>query len=820
MNFKTEMLKWADKFGDLVTWKTKKGLPENMMYKLLGISRPSHIAYMNGESDVPEYILNQVVLFNSLPPFKQFELAYSVLSDEILSVKEASDRALKAWEELTGREVMDTTSHVEFAGQFSLRNSNKELRYVIEQDPTGLGVGLLLKEYVPAYLSGGQYSLDSISNNDSAVHQTLLSKSKAELYLKSGPLAEVMEGFKDKCKQAVGFYGTAAADDTIESVAEDGFNIFLNAQKEFSRYSKFLISDAAPESNTEMKLLEQIFMFSNMEELVAESQYMPNGFALVLIQQPRFSDSFFVMIVKSGSKIYLVTDKTNYGNPLTKDFMASRNQRYNEDRLSDTYLPYQLLKLKFENNGRTVEYNESTDLITQEQGFRVLGHVKDMYAGQLLWLTFLMDEAKSLIVDNGKALPKLGYFSSHRLEHPLALENKQSGTPNLPSTYVAESGLETRTGKKLSRKHMEKVNPSLAKAVYINQWMEDLFDKEIDESSLYVPMEVYKEKGDVLCLSNLDDKGSVKSLERINTENMDYFAKERIKGKQVGLMPLPSTMVGSKEEVQLQADYIARKNKASMIQKLVNKDYKDNEDKIQKWIARNIVKNLPNFIDDLISLNHSRFFIIQDAPKHAEMGLVPINVDYMRQVHAAYLDFDDRWVEIYKTPEPSYMSRALKTRRKKEPLSRCYLTNVEDAEYRFKLQVSNVFDLEVLTGLPREKMPKQLQTWGLQSGREGGPLDKAFDPMQNVHNPWNDMRVNCSIPISVDALKAKRKELGLKGRFVAPINFYDSDHAYMALRTEFSKTEQYKALELSGLKVTKYGYSTRNRPSFSYYWRE
>ncbi|WP_425263048.1 hypothetical protein [Vibrio owensii] len=817
--YKESMQDWANKFGDLITWKTRPGQPINQMYRILGLSRNSHMDYLNGNTEVPAYVLTEVEFFNKLRVFDQHMIALNKLGDSELSLKEATDLLIEGWESLVGKKLAGEQNFVEFAGQFSVRNANKQLKAVIEEDDTGLAAALLIRKYADEYVQGKSFSYKELVNGSGASNNLMASYAKIQAALSTDSLGSAVKAFINNSEKAIEFYlphGEVAAK---EAAAEKSIELFLNAKKSFKGFSKYTISKGRVAPNTSLKLQEQIFVFNTIEDLVERSVDMPNGFALSLIRTSRYADSFFCMTIKHDGMIYLIADKSSYGNPLTQDFMASRNQRYNEQRLENTYMPYDMLNIVFSDKGRVAEAG-STELALSDDKLKVLGHIKSMSAEQILWFTFLLEEAKVHFM--GVETPKhkaLGYFSSESLEHPLLLEHSpKAETKNLPSTYVAKGGIKVCKAKKVSRKLLESHSPSIAKTSYANQWMEDMFDSQVEEQHLYIPSDVYQKEGDTLLLGNADKK-EVPQLSKVNTTGMDYFATSKIEDQVLKLKTLPSTMFGSTEEIQKQADYIARYNKAETIEKLVKRDFEQNESKIQDWIAKKIAANMPNLIDDIISLNHQRFFILHRIDEMDAEGLVPINDDMMRQVHAKRLTYEERLVCRIRTPVPSPMARALKVRRKNESMSRCFLNKTSEAEYRFKLQVSNVYDLMNLTGIPRDKMPKQLQNWGLKSSREYGPLDKGFDPMQDVRNPWNTMRVTCVIPISKEALSNKRKELGIKGRFTPPKNYYDSNVVRREFDEMFKEYPEFKKYHEHRSAMPRNSYDSYT-PSFAYSWAE
>ncbi|WP_274060290.1 hypothetical protein, partial [Vibrio parahaemolyticus] len=76
LSYEQEMNKLIEEVGHVIVGRVIRGELINRLYMLFGISRTSHLAYLNNSDSVPDYIWNQLDTFNSLPPFQKVKLVF------------------------------------------------------------------------------------------------------------------------------------------------------------------------------------------------------------------------------------------------------------------------------------------------------------------------------------------------------------------------------------------------------------------------------------------------------------------------------------------------------------------------------------------------------------------------------------------------------------------------------------------------------------------------------------------------------------------------------------------------------------------------
>lgn len=746
----------TEELGHLVIWRTNKGDASKQMYKLLGISRTSHLAYLDSDDAVPTYIWNLLEAIQKMAPHQRYEMAFKALvNTENLTVKSSLDLAIKGWEELTGR-AFDDISGCDFAGRFSVRRANEDMGKIAKQDDSGIAVGLMLEGYVNDVGNILDYTFSDVFNNSKKLQSDLLGFTKAKLFLTETPLGDAISAYRQTCINAIKFYKPDS--DISQELIDNAIHHMINAKKTYKRYPKYQVSsDALESNNTTLKLQEQIYIFESISDLVDQSSLLPNGLSLSLIRTTRPTDSFFCITVKSGGNIHLLTDKPFYSE-FEKDAMAARNQRYNVMRFDDSYLPYYFINMTISDNDRVIEMSDSKDITVTEDGLRVLGHFKDLSQQSILWFTFLFEEIKNdFFAGVTPSFPKIGFINQNTLEHKLL--GATSDGKHLPSTYVSNGVIKQKTAAELDRANLlngfgEGVGGKLMSK---NGWMEEKYNHLIDESVLYIPESL----GDALLIEN-KSTGLVSMASEITTEVEREF--------DVSLKRLPSTLLGSPEKVQAEADQIARYNKALIIEKLMMDDYKARKSEVKTWIAKQIKRNLPTLVDRLVSLDHEYFFIAHKADEYRAEGAEPNDYSRMlRQIHVAKarVSYDFR-------SERTELQKVLGIRDTKNN-PKCAMTKCRYPAYAFYLNVDCIYDLEILTGLSRDQFPVELQNWRSRSDLVADRRSAAYDPIEALANPWWQMEFHFSINLDEEYVRQRRRELGVKGRFVMPKNYYHDE---------------------------------------------
>ena len=737
----------ANIVGGLIVWKTKKGDVNKQMYKVLGISRPSHLAYLKNEQIVPSYIWNQIDLLINMEPNRLISHAFKLLVDtDKLTTRECLDLAIRGWELVSNRDF-PVISGSDFAGKFSVNTANKLMAENLKIDSSGITTGLMLQNNLANISTSLEYNLSEITNPNDLLKQQLIGLILANLYISDTPLGAAISTFKNTCHKAISFYKPHFV--PSECFLNSSVDIMNNAKKTFNYLSRFQLGTSLQQIDpVRLKIQEQIYVFDSVSELV-ENSLIPQGFSINLIKTSRLADSFFCLLVKSSKGTYLLTDRPPYSE-LDKDCMASRNQRYNVMRLEDSYFPYELMHFVTRDNERDLKVSKSRKLTTTEE-LPILGHFRDMTNESILWFTFLFEECQKYFFNNDSlSVPLLSYINKTTIKHHL---NHNKNDTQLPTEFIANGTIKIKSFTELDKltTRTKDINSSLLDDRF---WVNKIVSPKVDDSLLYIP----ETQAKLIVIEN--------KLTGLFTAEKTKINDNELKSG-FTLKQIPLSLIGTKESVQNEVDSLAVFNKSTIVAKILNQDYNERMESINQWLSRKIKQNLSVLVDHLVSLDHEYFFIgkkLSDLAKHPKNQnnntLVP------RQIHV------EKMTPLYDFRVPfTSLHKVLKLRDSKNN-AKCAMTKKMHPYYSFFLNISCIYDLEKITGLSRNKLPIELRNWGLKSNKNQG----------FINTPWDYFSFSFAINLDCTFANQRRKILGLKKTNLLTKNYYEDQEMFDFLK--------------------------------------
>lgn len=530
--------------------------------------------------------------------------------------------------------------------------------------------------------------------------------------------------------------------DEVEQFVESlPVEVVIQADNDYAALKKFSLkmSDASGSSDSPV-YSKLIYSFKSIDDIANNIAGLPDGFALVAIINNNPADSYFSIVCKEGGNIVLLSDTPEYSHPLQEARMAGRNNRYNHSRIEGSMFPYQLLNLQWSDNERGVEQKSiGTELLNPKTDIQVLGSINNLSNTQALWLSYLFECCYYDFYIGKSTAPPLALLN----ESTLAIGSKKKVESNLP-VEMSEHSVRLPEAKKLTGEKLVEHYPNLRRTG-VNDWMEKRFDKDIKSELLY-PV---GDTDEIL----LEYKGASKE-------------KTALTVKKDALVALPTTKLLDTESAIRDSVYIARHNKAKLIEKMVYAEFETRAKLISDWVYRKIVNNVPNLIDDLVSLNHSRFYCSASLSKEEQSNFGP------RQIHL--IKGEDGYIR--NKSEVSELIARLKLY--KRGWANCYINNKilgdfdEPADHYFVLKIASVWDLVNITGVSRDELPVELQNY--KAGRKGGvSILDATDEMEGITNPYDQLRFTFSLPVCKDALNQYRRQLGLKQIRKLPLNLWE-----------------------------------------------
>ena len=704
-------------------------------------------------------------------------------------------QAVSLWEELTGKSVNNGTYSFRVGGEsFDLYNANKRVQQAqaVEDDLT---VALVVKTLSEQFASAETFTLADILAGNTRLTSRLELVGRMSALFNDDASVALFEAFYGYCEGALAYYRDltplSLGEKSRQFVRESGCFVGLDAYHGIERLTRLMICDGPVDDVAKAKVSRLVFAFESIEELITHARRIPTGFSLCVILAPHISDSYFVMVVNTGGRVLVLTDKGNYTHPLQESRMRARNDRYNLNRMGGSHFPYDLLDIKWADNGRRSSSGQTgTALTVSDTGLRVLGQLSDLEDWDLLWLHLFIDQCRDRYFDRKIAEQQLATGSMVRLPH------KWTGSSeNLPVPVEYELKLDTRTSADLNSQFLHTVEPKWAKNYNPNVWMEERFAANVPDDCLYLPSDALNSETPLLVLGT-DGK---RELTRRDTADLPFYEKERLPS--LRLQGMSGTALSTPERVIRDCHFLARHNQVQVIAQLVKEDYESRKEAVQEWFYKAAAKHLPNLIDDLLALNHERVWV--DTPAHQEalrgLGkgeLLKGKGDNVRVLYSSR-SIKIRYEPVRKQSIPRRDRAGLSLANTLRLIDymidynygcyRCAADRREEAQLFISLDVSSVFDLMTVTGLPLEGIPAELRHRGVDTYTGNSILDR-IDPLSHIRNPWDGLTLYYNLPVSLKAFKELRRRRGLPIPRATELEAYANQQAEDACRRVLDQT--------------------------------
>lgn len=584
--------------------------------------------------------------------------------------------------------------------------------------------------------------------------------------LNAPTLVAAFEDYVQHCTRAVQHYQDKATTEQIAQFARNNAALLnLDAHLTFQRLTRLTAFSGEPGPAGAAPLLNRfVLAFPSVEELLTHGQRMPVGFSLCAILCPRLSDSYFVLLVKNGRRVTLLTDKARYEHPLQQVMMSGRNDRYNEERVTTSHFPYGLLHIRWADNGRRAVASDTTALVSADSELPSIGSLAELSLDELLWLQLLIDQCRPRYFENVVEEPMLALGSQLQFQH-----NWLPGpTPQLPALAEQQVVLDIKTGAELTTAFIRSMEPQWAGKRQPNEWMERRFGPQIPSEALYIPRRALTEQ-----IYLLTQDGSTSKI-------VPPAAGVRLYGQhqeqRITLHGIGDDLLATREEVIRDAHFVARKNQANAIQILAKQDYLARRVVMVEWVYRKIKKNLPNILEALLTGDVRPFQLLQEKYQHLYDRLGMANLAFPTSVTSLNSNRKPTYEHVptakqyapTKRDGPS-LARTLGLVSLRWLSTSCVLDKMSDATVFVTVPMDHVIDILNVTGLAWEKLPEEIQYYGMPDDMSNTILSRV-DPLQALQNPWNRLQLRFRLPVNLNNFKAYRKERGLKTPLAGRLN--------------------------------------------------
>lgn len=655
-------------------------------------------------------------------------------------LRDTLSAGLLMWQALTG---IDPNARSMTFGGWKLKETFDELQEAIELDPTQVTATLLLAHFVENYLADRSFSMLELVREPASVREQLAKPAALVELLDRPEVSGAREEYVCKVQKAIAHYGADSREDMQKLLSQPHELAVLRRDALRSmarlRVDQFLRGAPEPE-HVKPAFNKVIFQFWNINSCLAAATRMPSGVSLNLIRHPDAFQSYFVIVIRNGSSLFVVSDVPEDAHPL-QGGMRRRPDRDMARRANRNWFPYSLLDLEYdEENARLyVAETKRRDLVAYQHVALPLTPVSALEPEVLVWLTMMFDLIVERFWGQGYQAPQLSYTAEMLRANPLLDAAKSANLPALAA--YAPVALEPLTHADVSAE-ASTVEEIGDKADQPNAWMEARYGSR-------VPSEAFNLLGspEDRLLIGLD--GAVEKLDVKAYESMPFWDQEKFMKNRATLNIMDATSFGSREKLQADRKFIARANFADGVERLAQEEFEQRKTEVLSWYAQRVRANLPTLLQ---WVGNSELWV-DDGIRGAFSGY---EGDVGRQVHKArgfitHVDADnpDGGLRYYGFVVPSARANGAWT---------CVVNNVR-ASHRVVFNPANAEELALLAGCSLEELPDVLQHWNRYRPYRGNCILNRIDPMVwRVKNPWLELDLRVCLPLSKRALAKLLKE--------------------------------------------------------------
>ena len=638
------------------------------------------------------------------------------------------EQKLKLWVKLTGVDPSVKEQSIVFRmdghlSRWDIEEMNERIKEALTFDQSGMFADAYLGVYFERFIMDQEMTLDKLLT-DPEVESYLRDARTLYQTLKESDSANIIMA---DARKAMNFYGLSSDDLTVFDIVETR----TSAERCMNGKLRTLQFSSGDSSESGFKMTQDIYMYRNLDAmLLCAANNTIDGVSLGYIRDDKnVTQSYFAFIIKNGQNLYLLTDKPKQEYP-----GQSRNSRCPgrdmSRRIENNMFPYdsvaQIDTSDLWNRGRygTTEYDDSNkNALAEAEVPRIkIGTFSDMSEDEAFWSVMMIAEIKKKFYEKVPQF-EISYTGSMIVNHQI--ENKNEKTAliirnALPSMELTDiSSLADTEDFGCSHEY--------GKCQYIIDRYKDQVDPDI--CNMIAGSKRYE---------IADEKHSSKDCfgDRIPSSIVAFDLDEAC---------------GTKEEILKDQRWIERKNYATQIKKLADKDYEENERNIKEEVGKMITPRIRE-----ICRMHLRGDLAYEKTTKKAFPKEEVKVEQVN--YSNQYDFDKWYTGCYSRGPYRYgMERG---GRKAE--MRCAFTGSK-AGVVITVEPETADQLAFLCGCDVSDLPEQIQHYGEEKGYDGNCLLDRLDPLSYmINDPFQKMSFKITILLSKKEYLVLCEEAGVE----------------------------------------------------------
>lgn len=637
---------------------------------------------------------------------------------------DVTNEALRLWITVTGVDPEDTNF---WGSNWDIRKINETIRTAQDVDVSGLTTFMILRSMARTYVENHQVSAMALIEREAETLAELDDmRSLVRLLDNTEAMDEVarfQQSLRDTADEQELLAETAACIEDLPMLAE----VRLDALRAVTSLRRDTFRHGAKRAE-HLRYNKRILKFWNINSLVRAMEVQPEeGISMCLLRDPDVIEySFFAFAVHDGDNLSVWSDVEPQEHPLQKFMSRSRSRaRQLEDRMSNLRFPYQLLDVKFDDEGKHARPDSSgTALVRTSIEAVAIAPLKDLEPDQILWALMMFDLLRFQQHDESLSMTGEDVF--------LALSGGAQKALGSVEPIAAE-----RITSEVMREQLATHESRGRQPTGANDWMEERY-KDGVPSDLY---NVFASANDAVLRV-----GTTGALVPQKKKSAWEHSRAEIAG-------VNAMMFGRSGEMESDRVWIARYNQAKAVEKLALEEFERRRKEILEWYARAVQKNRGLFIE---AACRGRL----DFPHGPQVDL---NEDFPEEVNSirwqrfskgesptGWSDSESRLVQLY-TPE--WRRPGLPRRPPK-----CLISGeVASVWTRFEPRTA-----EALKKFTNSDLPDVLEHWASEAPYHGNSILDRTDPMDSmIENPWRQEKFGVLLGLSIREFRRQCKAHGI-----------------------------------------------------------
>lgn len=588
-----------------------------------------------------------------------------------------------------------------------------------EKDASGVTTFMLVRGLVDHYLDETVFSARRVILEPHSFDQDIANIKDLLAVVEHEKALEVVDEFRHMVRQ-MGRLLLCRDEVALNAFLGDKWalaSIRMASLNSFDKLRAFQFTQGEPDT-TSMLVNPTIYEFWNINSLIKTlSAQQVQGVTMCLIRDPeQVFASYFVFAIRNGENLTVLTDKSPVPHP---DYwrVTRKPDRSFQRRMEQHWFPYSLLDLeeRVDENGNFVEFIPPTTrtLVSYQTSAIMRGKVGELAPEEFVWAGLVMERIRDEYGKKDKQLPELSY-TTEMIVRPNVLVSTES---RLMTTGLYKPlDLEPLDAGSITKSVMEL---QVQDSHRFNQWMEERYLKDVPSDVLNV----------IGCdqLSDIRNKAVLVFLDKEDRDRMEFF-----KRTPNWFSTLSPVEFGSKEEIDKDRIWIARKNAVRYIEHFAQKEFEEKRGEVHQWYSERVLANsdfiLEHVAKESLDLPMPDWFNAGGFNPSAKRSMWI----YDAEEHGAHTYEEDLW-DHGATGVTVFKGHGQNKARKRP----CFIKKEINGSYLVSIKPNSPEALAILAGVTVDELPIFLRHWCSDEPYVGNSILDRLDPLDGRDvNPW------------------------------------------------------------------------------------